>query len=139
MFWGPKSAGIVVIKYFDDQPKLLVLFDAKSYDLPKGHVEQGEEYLEAAIRETYEESAVKNLTFPWGNVSFDTEKARFFIAVTEDEPYAQRNPASGMFEHLGCRWLTAREALAVLPRSLKPAISWSEQIISGWSFPELSS
>ena len=50
-----------------------MLYDKKSYDLPKGHLNEGESYLEAAVRETYEESSVSELAFPWGEIFYDTQ------------------------------------------------------------------
>ena len=55
------SAGGVVIN--DD--KVLVVFQAKTqtWALPKGHVDKGESPIETAIREIYEESGIKDLTY----------------------------------------------------------------------------
>ncbi len=54
-----ESAGGVVL---DAEGRvLLVSQHGTSWSLPKGHVEEGEGYLEAARREIYEESGVKEL------------------------------------------------------------------------------
>jgi len=55
------SAGGVVL---NKQGQVLVVNQrGKSWSLPKGHLEKGEEALTAARREIYEESGVKELTF----------------------------------------------------------------------------
>ena len=120
MEWLPQSSGIVVLRYFDGDPMVLVLYDKKSCDLPKGHRDPGESYLAAAIRETYEEASVDDLVFPWGEISYDTLKTRFFIAITEQDPYVKRNPVTGSFEHHGCTWMSLRKALKVLPSWAAP-------------------
>ena len=56
-----KSAGGVVLN--KNGEVLIVNQHGNSWSLPKGHVEEGEEILEAAKRETYEESGIRNLTY----------------------------------------------------------------------------
>ena len=54
-----ESAGGVVI---DGEGRVLVVSQhGTSWSLPKGHVEQGEDLLEAARREIYEESGINEL------------------------------------------------------------------------------
>ena len=55
-----KSAGGVVINKNGDI--LIVNQHGDSWSLPKGHVEMGEDILEAAEREIYEESGIKHLS-----------------------------------------------------------------------------
>lgn len=45
----------------NDQNELLFIYRNKRWDLPKGHVEPGEDYESAAIREVEEETGVQNL------------------------------------------------------------------------------
>lgn len=52
-------AGGVVINEYDEV--IVVNQRGGSWSLPKGHIENNETELEAAIREIYEESGVKNL------------------------------------------------------------------------------
>ncbi|MFZ2390772.1 MAG: NUDIX domain-containing protein [Minisyncoccales bacterium] len=52
-------AGGVVINEYDEV--IVVNQRGGSWSLPKGHIEKNETELEAAIREIYEESGVKNL------------------------------------------------------------------------------
>lgn len=54
-----KSAGGVVI---NQQGEVLVVNQkGTSWSLPKGHIEEGENAIDAARREIYEESGIKNL------------------------------------------------------------------------------
>ena len=56
-----KSAGGVVLN--KNGEVLIVNQHGNSWSLPKGHIEEGEEILEAAKRETYEESGIRNLIY----------------------------------------------------------------------------
>lgn len=55
-----QAAGGVVL---NKEGKILVVNQNKdSWSLPKGHIDEGEEKIEAAVREIYEESGIRNLT-----------------------------------------------------------------------------
>ncbi len=56
-----RSAGGVVLN--NNQQIILVSQKGKSWSLPKGHVEAGEDLLAAAKREIYEEASVKDLEY----------------------------------------------------------------------------
>ncbi|MBI3308272.1 MAG: NUDIX domain-containing protein [Candidatus Melainabacteria bacterium] len=53
------SAGGIVLN--KDKKVLVVSQNGNSWSLPKGKIDEGEEKLEAATREIYEESGIKNL------------------------------------------------------------------------------
>ena len=55
-----KTAGGIVLN--KNGEVLIVNQHGNSWSLPKGHVEEGEELLETAKREIYEESGIRNLT-----------------------------------------------------------------------------
>jgi len=56
-----ESAGGVILNEFNEV--VIVFTDTKSWQLPKGTVENGEKYLETAIREIKEETGLTNLTY----------------------------------------------------------------------------
>ncbi len=56
-----ECAGGIVIN--DKQEVVIVNQNHDSYSLPKGHVDQGENYLETAKREIYEETGIKYLEY----------------------------------------------------------------------------
>ena len=53
------SAGGIVVN--QDGKVLVVNQNNNSWSLPKGHIDEGEDKLQAATREIYEESGIKNL------------------------------------------------------------------------------
>src|SRR3990167_8533124 len=52
------AGGVVLNK---ERKVLVVSQNRNSWSLPKGHIDEGENKLQAAIREIYEESGIKNL------------------------------------------------------------------------------
>ena len=133
------GAGIIVLKKFKEEYKVLCLYEEKGksairkYDLTKGALDKGETFLEAAVRETYEESGIKNLKFTWGKKSIERGKLRMFIAETKDNPKILKNPKTGKFEHDGFEWNTLEVAHILMPDYLKPFILWVSKTIKGAS------
>ena len=59
-----KSAGAVIFRKEKDIIKYLLLhYEARHWDLPKGHIEKGEKPEEAAKREVEEETGIKEIEF----------------------------------------------------------------------------
>lgn len=58
-----RSAGGVVVRVIDGEPRVLVIRDPyQNWGLPKGHLETGEGSVEAAAREVREETGLADLT-----------------------------------------------------------------------------
>jgi len=55
------SAGVVVVKRHPGHFKYLLLRAYSHWDFPKGMVEDGEEVIDAALREVREESTITDL------------------------------------------------------------------------------
>lgn len=109
----------------------------RKLDFPKGHVESGEDWLDAAIRETSEEAGIdeKSLNFAWGDVHIDCVKpgktCRIFMAWSGSRPEIRRNPASGIYEHIGWKWLSLegdREEELIHPY-IRPAVGWARSVV----------
>lgn len=132
-----RSAGIILIKMIQGNPHLLGLRAYNSYDLPKGHVEEGESDLDAAVRETSEEAGITDFSFEWGHETVKLmnrgrrkKEVTLFIASTDQDATIRKNPETGQYEHHGSKWLSFDEAEKSLHPYLRPAASWARTRVS---------
>jgi bis(5'-nucleosidyl)-tetraphosphatase len=130
------AAGAVVVRRVDDRWHCLVLRVYRNWDFPKGLVEPGEEPLDAALREVAEETGLRGLTLPWGEVWRETEPyaegkvARFYVAESASgKVVLPVNPALGRPEHHEFRWLDFDAAAALLPPRLQRVLRWAQTVI----------
>ncbi|MGA7949607.1 MAG: bis(5'-nucleosyl)-tetraphosphatase [Thiobacillaceae bacterium] len=130
------SAGVVVVRREDDSWRLLVLRAWRNWDFPKGRVEPNETPLEAAIRETAEESSITDAVFRWGEVFCETapygqgKVARYYLAETQQENVTLPvSPELGHPEHHEWRWVNFDEAEEMLPPRLQPILAWARKIL----------
>jgi 8-oxo-dGTP pyrophosphatase MutT (NUDIX family) len=140
-----RSAGVVVLKWSEEGWRFLALETDMTWkdgssrlDLPKGHVERGEDWLEAAVRETEEEAGIDeaSLDFTWGASYHDCEKpdkvSRMFIASTAARPTIRRNPVTRRKEHTGTLWvrLDDEATIARIHPYLRSCIEWARKVVS---------
>lgn len=128
------SAGVVVVRREDGAWRYLLLRAFNHWDFPKGMVEEGEEPLDAAVREVKEESTIDDLDFAWGRASTQTgpysggKVARYYLAETRRQdvelPF---NPLIGRAEHSEYRWVDVDEALRLVSPRVKFVVRWAEQ------------
>lgn len=133
------SCGIVVVRMENNNPLFLLLKAYDKWDLPKGHLKSGEDLLEAALRETDEETGIEegDLSFTWGQVSKNTDVYKkgtkfvcFFIAETNKKDVVFGfNEELGRTEHDDYRWATLDEAKSMLNDRLEKIIDWANYII----------
>lgn len=130
------SAGCVIVREDKGGWQTLLLRCYRLWDFPKGLVEAGETPLEAALRETREETGLENLEFPWGDIYCDTEVyardkvARYFLArYSGGEVRLGINPALGRAEHHEFRWVGLAAAKQMLPPRLQPTLGWAASLL----------
>ncbi|MFA9461017.1 NUDIX domain-containing protein [Thiohalorhabdus methylotrophus] len=129
------SAGVVVIRVVEDGCRFLLLRAYNYWDFPKGLVEPGEEALETAAREVWEETGIVDLTFPWGYDCHITEpynrgrkKALYFAGRTRQERVTLGvGPELGRPEHHEYRWVTAPEGRALAGERVGRALEWTRE------------
>jgi len=131
------AAGVVVVKKFDNDWKILGLVSSKQkhngmYDLTKGMIDEGETSFEAAVRETQEESGIgpQDLNFRWGMISKPCNNVLLYVAETSAEPSISPNPETGKMEHTSADWLTVDEFENQCIEYLKPVCPWVRNILS---------
>lgn len=130
-----QSAGIVIVRFEEGIPLLLLMRAYSYWDFPKGGIEENENKLSAAIREVQEESGITELDFKWGKSYYETESygknkkvVFYFIAEThENEVVMGINPLLGTPEHEEYKWVTFEEAKELTVDRINKVISWVEE------------
>ncbi len=123
------GAGIVVVRKFKNDWKVLGLKLNGAYDLPKGKTDGEETPFETAVRETYEESGVDQLKFTWGMESIAIKHLTFFLAETYQDAYIPQNPESGIYEHDSAEWVSFDTIRSGAYGYLVPIIDWAQSIV----------
>ena len=132
-----RAAGAVVFRRTERGPRLLLLRAYRNWDFPKGTIEPGESELDAAKRETLEETGLADLEFPFGDEHQDTlpyaggKVARYFLAETEKSDIELPVSAElGRPEHHEWRWVSLDEAEELLPPRLGVILDWARRQLS---------
>jgi bis(5'-nucleosidyl)-tetraphosphatase len=130
------SAGMIPLRRTPLGWRMLVLRAYKNWDFPKGLVEPDEDPLDAAKRETLEETGLADLRFSFGDTYRETlpyaggKVARYYLAETSDENV--RLPISevlGRPEHHEWRWVSFDEAEDLLPPRLAIVLDWARELL----------
>lgn len=121
-----KSAGAIIFRKEKDKIYYLLLHyppSAKSardyWDLPKGHIEKGEEEIETVKREVEEETGLKDIKFLEGFkewikyfFKFEGKNIMKFVTFYLAEALSAEVKISG--EHINYKWLSYKEAVELL-------------------------
>ena len=136
------SAGVVVVRQFDDGWRVLLLRAYNYWDCPKGVVEPGEDPLTTAKREVLEEAGIVALDFRWGEGFIETQPyggrgaknkvARYYLAATTQQSITLAvNPALGRPEHQEFRWLAFDDALELVVPRLREVLRHARGRVAG--------
>lgn len=133
------SAGVVVVRRCDREPRYLLLRVFRYWDFPKGMVEPGEEPLEGARREVREETTLDELDFRWGLAYRETppygpkrKVARYYLAESSrGEVMLPVSPELGRPEHHEFRWVGFDRARSLLNERLRPVLEWAHGLVTG--------
>lgn len=126
------AAGIIVVRMKDGLYEVLCLVKPSGkLDLTKGIIDPGENALQAAIRETGEEAGIYDLDFCWGHDNHSFDACTMFLAKTTDHPHITKNPHSGIYEHIGYKWMSLDDCYnnSKMASFLKPSIAWAYEKI----------
>ena len=114
-----KSAGAIVFRKEKEPVYLLLHYEAKHWDFPKGHVEKNETDEQTVRREVAEETGIKDIKLIKGfkeriqyyyKLKSETinKTVNFYIARANTEK------VTISFEHIGFAWLTYEKAMEKL-------------------------
>ena len=125
------SCGIVLARKTDAGWLTLMLRAYHHWDFPKGLCEEGEEPVDAAVREVCEETSIDDVEFLWGDRYTETgpysrgKVARYYLAESpQGEVVLGVNPALGRPEHHEFRWMTYEQAGRVLGERVAAILEW---------------
>ena len=113
--------------------KFLLLRHPKRWDLPKGHCEEGESFLEAAMRETEEETGIPRenivldaifqfeMTYP---VTYRSTGSRVFSKVVRYYlGYLESVPTLTLTEHGGFAWFDWNPPHRIQTQTIDPLLA----------------
>ena len=130
------SCGFVLARTEQDQCLTLMLRAYHHWDFPKGLREDGEEPIEAAVREVGEETGIQQLELEWGERFLETgpysrgKTARYYLARTiVAEVVMGLSPETGEPEHHEWRWVSFDEAYDLASPRVRNVVQWARQII----------
>ena len=126
-----RGAGIIVVRKFNEEWKVLGLWARGGYDIPKGHIEDDDDVFETALRETKEEAGIDKLNFVWGHNFYREDYLFIFLAETNQNAEILINAKSKIYEHEYTEWLAWEQMLEKTYDYLKPAISHAKQVVEG--------
>ena len=133
-----RSAGFVVFTEQEDGKRLYLLLHYPSgrWDFPKGHVEEGESEIGAALRELREETGLTDVEVVFG---FRKEISYFFTEAGERVLktvvyYLCRSKTTEIklsYEHKGYEWLSYEAALSKIKfRTSKEVLEAAEKFLA---------
>ena len=130
------SCGVVIARETEAGWLTLLLRAFHHWDFPKGMREEGEEALEAALREVHEETGIDDLEFQWGDRHFETgpysrgKVARYYIAKSRQSDVEMGiSPETGEAGQHGWRWVSFDEAYDLGSPRVRQIVQWARQII----------
>lgn len=118
------TAGVIVVRRTSEGPKFLLLYHRGQYwNFPKGHVEREERSLDAAIRETCEETGLKKGDLrvlhgfkEYERFYFKKGRETIFKVVIIYLAETRESRVRISYEHQGYAWFLYREARQIVGR-----------------------
>lgn len=130
------SCGIVLARETEDGWMTLMLRAYRHWDFPKGLREEGEESLQAALREVKEETSIDDVEFEWGDRFTETgpysrgKTARYYLGRTQQsDVFMGPSPETGEPEHHEWRWVSFDEAYDLASPRVRTVVTWARQVI----------
>ena len=127
------SAGIVIKDENQNPARYLCVRAYSNWDFPKGHLEEGETILDAAVRETQEEVSLGKTDYrllgliaPPVIYKGGKKTAHYFLAnrTSNAVPFLPINKELGKPENDEYSWLTLKEMNNIFPSRLNEVLNW---------------
>ena len=117
--YDERSAGFILCRKNGERKYLLLLLGSDYWNFPKGKLESGESYLEAALRELEEETGITKIEIVDGftfryDYSFNAGSLRIKKLVKMFLAYYLGGDVVISDEHKRFKWSTFDEAIAIL-------------------------
>jgi len=135
------GAGIIVYQNKPDGIFILALEGPKDHqikhdgkwDLPKGIIEEKEDMLDCAIRETYEEADYMVSKGDILDGPYQVSQCFMYLAPYDNiqTPKIKPNPMTGILEHDGWEWVNIDTFESNGYDWLRPFASWAKRVIKG--------
>jgi 8-oxo-dGTP pyrophosphatase MutT (NUDIX family) len=133
-----RSAGFVVFTEQEDGKRLYLLLHYPSghWDFPKGHVEEGESEIRAALRELREETGLTDVEVVFGfrkeiSYFFTEAGARVLKTVVYYLCRSKTTEIKLSYEHKGYEWLPYEAALSKIKfRTSKEVLEAAEKFLA---------
>ena len=133
------SAGTLIVDHSEPEKTILCLRAYSNWDFPKGHLEENEAAITAAIRETLEETSLEHgsdyiltgdkapsITYGSGK---NKKTATFFLAkrMSDKQPILPVNPKIGKPEHDEWKWVPLTEVSFLYASRFKPVVDFLQK------------
>lgn len=133
-----RAAGFLLLLRPDDNvQEFLLMKHTDRWDLPKGHCEEGESFLQTALRETAEETGISSeqisvdadfqfdCSYPvtykrWGNRVL-TKQVRYFLGILN------RRPELNLTEHKSAQWFAWKPPHSIQTQTIDPLLAAVDQ------------
>ncbi len=133
------SAGVIIVRDIEQEPRFLLLRAYQYWDFPKGLVEPGEDPLTGAIREVEEETTLNGLVFAWGEDYRETRPygpmnkiARYYMARSDHgEVFLPVSEELGHPEHEEFLWVDYHGAVQRVSERVLPIFEWACGVMRG--------
>ena len=124
-----QSAGILLVNDDNDFEEFLIMRRYGIWEIPKGHVNEGEELVDTAIRETEEETGVSrgDISFDWGYhyhtcTGYTDKHVYVFVAKSKTRDIVIRKNSDGIYEHHDYKWVNEEELRSKIFYRLKDSV-----------------
>jgi 8-oxo-dGTP pyrophosphatase MutT (NUDIX family) len=124
------SAGFLIFRKYPDRQQFLLMQHVDRWDLPKGHLDENENDLDAAFRELVEETGITH-DHIWMDPNFKYQNEYEVVKKTGKRRWKRltiflaylRSPVTIQpTEHVGYKWFDWQPGMQIQPLSIDPLL-----------------